>query len=93
MRHLDQLDVRAGQHPAVLVEERPVGISPTDHHPAAFGEGVGDRPEVEGHPAQVVPRAQRQVLVVKEQGDAFFLIHAGQRTPARRPCAGRSTDA
>jgi hypothetical protein len=30
----------------------------------------------------VLACTDRQVLVVKEQGDALFLIHTGQRTPA-----------
>ena len=42
----------------------------------------GDGPQLEGHAAEVVTRADRQILVVQEQGDAFFVIHTGQRTRA-----------
>ncbi len=95
LRYVDELDVRSGEHPAVLVEVRPVGVRPTHHHPPPLGERVGDRPQVERHAAEVVARTERQVLVVKEQGDALFLIHAGQRTPAagvgEQPGAHRSS--
>src|SRR4029453_13185669 len=61
----------------------PVGVCPTDHHPSPLGEGISDRTEVKGHAAKVVAGPESEVLVVKEQGDAFFLIHARQPTPSR----------
>ena len=70
---LDQLDVAAREHPAVLIEVRPVGVGLASDHPSALGQGVQHGPEVELHAVQALPRADGQVLVVQEQGDAFFL--------------------
>jgi hypothetical protein len=85
---LDQLDVVAGEHAPVLVEHRPVGVGLADHHPAPFGQGVGDRLEIEGVPSGF-SGSDRQVLVVQEQGDAF-VIGCGHipRLHRSRPRAG-----
>ena len=52
----NRADVRACQHPAVLVEERPVGVRPTDHHPPPLCQRISDRAEVKRHAAEVVAR-------------------------------------
>ena len=44
---LDELDLVAGEHAAVVVEVRPVGVGPADDHASPLRERVGDRPEVE----------------------------------------------
>jgi hypothetical protein len=64
--------MQAGEHPAIVVEVGPVGICTTHYHPAAFGECIGDRPQIERHTAKVLARTDREVLVVKEQGNAVF---------------------
>ena len=51
----------------------------------ALGERVEHRPQVELQAVQVVPRSDREVLVVQEQGDAFFFgIHEAS-LPASGP--------
>ncbi|WP_412740580.1 hypothetical protein [Krasilnikovia sp. MM14-A1259] len=59
--------MRAGEHPPVLVEVRPVGVCPAYDHPPAFGDRIGDGPQLERHAAEVVTNTQRQILVVEEQ--------------------------
>ena len=74
--------------PSVLVERRPVGVRPARHHPAALGQRVGDRAEVERAHPEAVAGADREVLVVEEQRDALVVgDHGGQRDtfpPVRR---------
>src|SRR5690606_17268506 len=86
--HLDELDVRAGQHPPVLVEVGPVGIRPPHHHAAPLGEGVADGPQVEEHAAEVLPRPEGEVLVVQEECDPVLVVHAlqprGSSPPGQR---------
>ena len=97
LRDLDQLDLMAGEQPPVVVERRPVGVGPPDHHPPALGEGVGDGPEVERRHAEPLARADGEVLVVEEQGDPFVVGYHRQmvarmrtrRRPARGMRAGR----
>ena len=72
LRDLDQLDVTAREHAAVLIEVRPVGVGLAGDHPSSLGQGVQHRPKVELHAVQALPCADGQVLVVQEQGDAFF---------------------
>ena len=72
LRDLDQLDVMTGQGAPVLVEVGPVRVGLACDHPPAFGEGVQHRSKIELHAPQVVAGADRQVLVVQEQGDPFF---------------------
>src|SRR5699024_4002805 len=79
--HLGQFHLVAGQRTAVLVEVGPVGIGAAHHHASADGERIGDGTEVEGHPAQVLPRPQREVLVVDEYGQTIFGVHAATLTP------------
>ena len=80
LRDLDQLDVAAREHPAVLIEVRPVRVGLAGDHPSALGQGVQHGPQVELHAVQALPRTDGQVLVVQEQGDAFFLgFHDPQR--------------
>ena len=80
LRDLDQLDVVAGEHTSVFVETRPVGVRAADDDPTAFGERVGDRPEVEHAQLKLFPRADREVLVVEEQCDPLFVVgHAARR--------------
>ena len=74
LRDLDQLDVVARQLATILAEARPVGIGTAHDDPAPFGERVGDGPEVERRAAHLLPRADREVLVVEEQRDAFFVV-------------------
>ena len=90
LRDLDQLDLAPGEHPPVLVEVRPVRVSLARDHPAPFGEGVEHRTQIELR-ADVVASADRQVFVIQEERDSFFVgIH-----PASLPCgpgrAGRSS--
>jgi hypothetical protein len=87
LRDLDELDLRAGQQPAVLVEVGPVGVGAADHDPPALGQRVGDRTEVERRDAEPVAGPDRQVLVVEEQRDA--LVVAGHRNP---PIVGVGAD-
>ena len=47
LRDLDQLDVMARQLAAILGEPRPVGVRAAHDDPAALGERIGDRAEVE----------------------------------------------
>ena len=78
LRDLDQLDLGAGEQPAVLVEVRPVRVRPPRHHPPALGQRVGDRAEVERGHAEAVARPDREVLVVEEQRDALVVVdHTG----------------
>ena len=75
LRHLDELDMRSGEHPAIFVEVGPVGVRPTYDDPPALGEGDSDGPEVERHSTEMLSGSQCQVLVIEVQGNAFFLIH------------------
>ncbi len=74
LRDLDELDVVAGEHAPVLVEARPVGVRAPDHHPSPLGERIGNGPEVELLQMELLLGADREVLVVEEQCDAFFVV-------------------
>src|SRR5699024_10363884 len=86
LRHLDRLDLVPGERPAVFVEVGPVRVGPARHHPAPHGERIGDRSEVERHPTEVLPRPQREVLVVEEHGHALFGVHTCHSRGAGLPC-------
>ena len=100
MGDLDQLDLVAGQVPAVIVEARPVGIGPPIDDPAAFGHGPSDRSEVETGDAEVLTGTDGEVLVVDEDRYAFLVLvcsHAdsitgrgAQSSPAGQIAARRS---
>ncbi len=74
LRDLDQLDVVARQHAPVFVEARPVGVGAADDDPPPFRQRIGDGAEVELAQVELFPRADREVLVVEEQCDAFFVV-------------------
>ena len=86
LRDLDELDLVAREHAPVLVEARPVGVGAPHDDPSPLGERVGDRPEVEDRQMQLLPRADREVLVVEEECDAFF-VRAVPSGPTLRGCA------
>src|SRR5699024_7927460 len=78
--------------PAVFVEVGPVRVGPAHHHPAPDGERIGDRSEVERHPAEVLPRPQCEVLVVEEHGHALFGVHTCHSRGARGRRARHTAD-
>ena len=53
--------------------ENTPGLNGAWFNPATLGQGVPARLEVEFHSPERVPRSYRQILVVDEQGDAFFI--------------------
>jgi len=70
-----------GQPLTIVAKVRPIRIGPPDDHPAAFGESVGDRLQVELETGQVVSRSDRQVLIIQEQSNPFFFCgHTCQRS-------------
>ncbi len=73
LRDLDQLDLPAREHAAVLVEGRPVRVRLAGDHPAALGERIEHRLEIERQAAEGVPRPDGQVLVVQEERDPFLV--------------------
>ena len=78
---LDELNVVAGETLAVVAEERPIRIRLPGDYPAAIGERVGNGFQVELESVEVVPRSDRQVLVVQEKCNPFFFrSHARQRS-------------
>ncbi len=74
LRDLDQLDVMAGEHAPVLVETRPVRVRPANDDASPLGERIGYGPEVELLQVELLLGADREILVVEEQGDAFFVV-------------------
>ena len=77
----------AREHAPVLVEVRPVGVGAPYDHSATLGERVGDGSQVEERVAEGLPRADRKVLVVEEECDAFVVsshvLHATGYIPVR----------
>jgi len=80
--------VTAREHPPVLVEVGPVRVCLAGDDAAALGQGVQNRTQIELQSPQVVARADGEVFVVDEQGDAFFFgFHRPSLIPPRADAA------
>src|SRR5699024_1098124 len=62
-------------HPTPPVLYPSTTLFRSHHGAAAHGERIGDRAVVEVRASQVVTGAQSEILVIKEDGHAFFGVH------------------
>ncbi len=68
----------------IITKERPIRVCPPDDNPTAFGQGIGDRFQVELNSVQTVPGPDRQVLIVQKEGNPFFVCgHTRRVAPGR----------
>src|SRR5690606_19436360 len=75
--NLDEFDVASGKGTPFLSPLDPVGVGPADDDPAALGQGVGDRLEVERDAD--LAGADREVVEVEKERDPFFVAGHARR--------------
>ena len=85
LRDFDELDMMVGKPLTVIAEVGPIRIGLAGNHPAPLSQGVGNGFEVELKSTEVVPRPDRQVLVVEEKRDPFFFSSHAVSVAATSP--------